>query len=55
MSEDRKHDYKFIPPTAEQWQRVPGWLKWKISILLFAYTWQSSLAEIGLKLGGWKQ
>lgn len=49
-SEKGKH--KFTPPTAEQWQRVPGWLKWKIAVILFAYTWESLLAEIGLRLAG---
>lgn len=40
------------PPTIEQLQRVPGWLKLKICVILFLYTWQYRLAEIGLKMGG---
>jgi hypothetical protein len=47
-------ELKIDPITAEQWQRVPGWLKWKIFLTLLWYTWESSLAEIGLKLGGIK-
>jgi hypothetical protein len=43
--------YKFIPPTAEQWLRVPKCLKWNTNLILFACTWESRLAEIGLRLG----
>jgi hypothetical protein len=32
---DKKREEVF-PLSAEQWQRVPGWLKWKIAIILLA-------------------
>ena len=42
---------KIESPTPEQLYNIPGWLKWKIFFILLAYTWQSDLAEIGLRLG----
>jgi hypothetical protein len=47
---DKKREEVF-PLSAEQWQRVPAWLKWKIVFILLFYTWESWLAEIGLRLG----
>lgn len=46
-------DKKFYPPpTSEQWQRVPTWLKLKIVVILTWYSIPLWLAEIGLKIGG---
>jgi hypothetical protein len=43
---------KYPPPTPEQWQRLPTWSKARIVLLVFIYSWESWLAEIGLKIGG---
>jgi len=28
----------------ENWNRLPGWRKWKIVILVFLWSWESNLA-----------
>jgi hypothetical protein len=51
---DRKPEYKSIPPTPEQWELMPSWLRWKITLVLVWFGWWGDLALLGLKIGGWK-
>jgi hypothetical protein len=50
LQKSREENYE--PPTAEQFSRCPGWLKWKFALMLLPYVIQAWLAELGLRIGG---